>query len=301
MRIGIVVDEAGPSLGAVLDQTRAAAAAGFDGVWLSQRTSRDALTTLAVAGREVPGIELGTAVVPTYPRHPLALAAQALTVQEAVGGRLVLGVGVSHRAVVEGQYGYSFDRPARHLRGYLSALMPALRGERVSYRDETLTAIGEVQVPTRGAPTVLVGALGPAMLRVAGELADGTITTWATPTAVADHIVPTITKAAGRRTPRVVASVPVCLTAREDRLRAWAAENLAAVADLPSYRAILDRGGAAGPQDAIVLGDEVRVEQQIRRLFDAGATDVVAALLGSREEQTRTAELLTALTGSLTD
>lgn len=298
MRIGLVVDEAGPSLAAVLDRTRAAATAGFDGVWMSQRTSRDALTTLAIAGREVPDIEFGTAVVPTYPRHPLALAAQALTVQEAVGGRLVLGVGVSHRAVVEGQYGYSFDRPAHHLRGYLSALMPALRGERVSYRDETLTAVGEIQVPTSSTPpSVLVGALGPAMLRVAGELADGTITTWATPTAISDHIVPGITKAAGGRTPRVVASVPVCLTAHEDRWRAWAAENLAAVADFPSYRAILDRGGASGPQDAVVLGDETRVEQEIRRLFDAGATDVVAALLGSPEEQTRTAELLTALTG----
>lgn len=295
MRIGLVVDEGGPSLAGVLDQTRAAAEGGFAGVWLSQRTSRDALTTLAVAGREVPGIELGTAVIPTYPRHPLALAAQALTVQEAVGGRLVLGLGVSHQPVVEGQYGYSFDRPARHLRGYLSALMPLLRGESVSYRDETLTAAGSIQVPVDGPPSVLVGALGPAMLGVAGELADGTITTWATPKALADHIVPRITKAAGQRVPRVVASVPVCLTSHEDRWRAWAAENLAMVAELPSYRAILDRGGAAGPQDAVVLGDEVRVEQQLRRLFDAGATDVVAVLLGSDEERTRTAELLTAL------
>lgn len=295
MRIGLGVNEGGSSLAAVAHQTRAAAAAGFGGVWLSQHMGRDALTTLAIAGREVPGIELGTAVVPTYPRHPLALAAQALTVQEAVGGRLVLGLGVSHRPIVEGQYGYSFDRPARHLRGYLSALMPLLRGESVSYRDETLTAVGAIQVPVDRAPSVLVGALGPAMLRVAGELADGTITTWATPTAVAGHIVPVITKAAGTRTPRVIASTPVCVTAHEDELRGWVAENFAVVAQFPSYRAILDRGGASGPQDAVIVGDEAGVERQIRRLFDAGATDVVAVLLGSAEEQDRTVELLTAL------
>jgi alkanesulfonate monooxygenase SsuD/methylene tetrahydromethanopterin reductase-like flavin-dependent oxidoreductase (luciferase family) len=116
MRIGLLVDEMGPSLDTVIDQARAAATAGFAGVWLGQRTGRDALTALAVAGRQVPGIELGTGPVPTYPRHPLALAAQALTVQEAVGGRLSLGVGVSHRHIIEDQYGYSFDRPARHAR-----------------------------------------------------------------------------------------------------------------------------------------------------------------------------------------
>ncbi|WP_432838220.1 TIGR03564 family F420-dependent LLM class oxidoreductase [Dactylosporangium sp. CA-092794] len=296
MRIGIVVDEMGPSLEAVVDQTRAAAAAGFGGVWLAQRTGRDALSALAVAGREVRGIELGTAVIPTYPRHPLALAAQALTVQEAAGGRLVLGLGVSHRPFVEGWYGYSFERPARHLREYLSVLGPLLRGESVSYRGETLTAAGAVQVPAPP-PPVLVGALGPAMLRVAGELADGTITTWATATALAEHIVPVITKAAGQRTARVVASAPVCLTSDEDRVRAQLAQDLAMVGQLPSYRAILDRGRAAGPEDTVVLGDESRVEREIRRLFDAGATDFVAVPLGSDEERARTTQLLAALGG----
>lgn len=297
MHIGLVVNEGGASLAEVVDQTRDAAVAGFQGVWMSQLTGRDALTTLALAGREVPGIELGTAVVPTYPRHPLALAAQALSVQEAVDGRLVLGLGVSHQPVVEEQYGYSFDRPARHLRGYLSALMPLLHGETVAYRDENLTAAGVVQVPTDRPPSVLIGALGPAMLRVAGELADGTVTTWATARAVADHVVPNITKAAGQRTPRVVVSVPVCVTAHEERWRAWAAENFAPVGELPSYRAILDRGGAAGPADALVLGDESHVERQLRRLFDAGATDVAAMPLGSAEEQARTIGLLSALAG----
>lgn len=297
MRIGVFVDEMGPSLETVIDQSQAAAKAGFAGVWLGQRTGRDALTTLALAGRQTPGIELGTAVVPTYPRHPLALAAQALTVQEAVGGRLTLGLGVSHQYIIEGQYGYSFDRPARHLREYLSALVPLLRGESVTYQGETLKAVGAVDVAAATPPSVLVGALGPAMLRVAGELADGTITTWATPSALAEHIVPAITKAAGRRTPRVVASTVVCVTSHEDDRRAWVTENFGMVGQLPIYRAMLDRGHATGPQDTVVIGDEAVVERQIRQLFDAGATELVVVLLGSEEEQARTTALLTELAG----
>ncbi|MER7361314.1 TIGR03564 family F420-dependent LLM class oxidoreductase [Nonomuraea wenchangensis] len=297
MRIGVFVDEMGPSLDAVIDQFQAAAKAGFAGVWLGQRTGRDALTTLAVAGRQTPGTQLGTAVVPTYPRHPLALAAQALTVQEAVGGRLNLGLGVSHRHIIEDQYGYSFDRPARHLREYLSALVPLLRGESVTYRGETLTAVGAVDVAAATPPSVLVGALSPAMLSVAGELAEGTITTWATASALAEHVVPAITKAAGRRTPRVVASTVVCVTSHEDDRRAWVTENFGMVGQLPIYRAMLDRGHAAGPQDTVIIGDETAVERQIRQLSDAGATELVAVLLGSEEEQARTTALLADLAG----
>ncbi|MEU8401646.1 LLM class flavin-dependent oxidoreductase [Nonomuraea sp. NPDC048892] len=142
-----------------------------------------------------------------------------------------------------------------------------------------------------------VGALGPAMLRVAGELADGTITTWATASALADHIVPEITKAAGGRTPRVVAGTIVCVTSHEDERRAWVAENFGMVGQAPIYRAMLDRGHAAGPQGAVVIGDETAVERQIRRLFDAGATELVALPLGSEEEQARTTALLADLAG----
>ncbi|GAA3115998.1 TIGR03564 family F420-dependent LLM class oxidoreductase [Nonomuraea salmonea] len=297
MRIGLFVDEKGPSLDVIVDQSRAAATAGFAGVWLGQRDGRDALTTLAVAGRQVSGIEFGTAVVPSYPRHPLTLAAQALTVQEAVGGRLSLGLGVSHRHIIEEQYGLSFDRPVRHLREYLSALVPLLKGETVTYKGETLQAAGAVDIAAAAPPSVLVGALGPAMLRVAGELADGTITTWANAAALADHIVPAITRAAGRRTPRVVVSTVVCVTSHEDDRRQWVAENFGMVGQLPSYRAVLDRGRAAGPQDTVVIGDEIVVERQIDRLFDAGATELVVMLLGSADEQARSTALLADLAG----
>jgi F420-dependent oxidoreductase-like protein len=291
------VDEMGPSLRSVVDQIGEVAEAGFRNAWVAQRSGRDALTVLAVAGREVPGVGLGVAVVPTYPRHPLALAAQARTVQEAVGGRLTLGLGVSHRPIVEGQWGFAFDRPARYLREYLSALMPLLRGESVAVRGATVTAVGAVDGPAVAAPSVLVGALGPEMLRVAGELTDGTVTTWATPAALDEHVVPVITKAAGSRTPRVAAGTPVCVTSDEAGGRRWVAENLAVVGQLPTYRAILDRGYAAGPEDAVVVGDESSVERQLRRLFDAGATEVLAYPIGSDEERARTVEFLAALAG----
>jgi F420-dependent oxidoreductase-like protein len=301
MRIGLNVNEMGVPLDGVLDGVRAAAVAGLAGAWLPQRPGGwDALTTLAVAGREVPDIPLGTAVVPTYPRHPVALATQALTVQAATGNRLTLGIGTSHRYIVEDQFGLSFERPARHLREYLTALLPLLRGEDVAYRGDTLAAAGRLVVPGAEPPSVLVGALGPAMLRIAGELADGTVTVWAGPRALADHVVPTLTKAArGRPDPRVAAFTIVCVTADPDARRGEIARRLGPAGTQPSYRAILDREGATGPADTAVLGDEEAVAAGLRRLADAGATEVVALLLGEDAvEQDRTMRLLAELNGA---
>src|SRR5205807_5768496 len=139
MRYGVMLDTSG-SIDEVIKETRWAAQGGLSSVWSPQIFGYDALTLLALAGRAVDGIELGTAVVPTYPRHPIVLAGQALTAQEATGGRLVLGIGLSHQMVIEGMFGYSFDHPARHMREYLSALLPLVRGETVSFAGETLKA-----------------------------------------------------------------------------------------------------------------------------------------------------------------
>ncbi|WP_020578379.1 TIGR03564 family F420-dependent LLM class oxidoreductase [Actinopolymorpha alba] len=286
------------SVDAIVEAARAAGKAGFDAAWLGQRTSWDALTSLAAVGREVPDIELGTSVVPTYPRHPLMLASQALTVQASSGNRLNLGLGVSHRYIIEDQFGYSFDRPARHLREYLSALAPLLRGERVSYQGETLKAVGAIDAPGATPPSLLIGTLGPAMLRIAGELADGTISIWAGPATLADYIVPTITRAAaeaGRPDPRVVAQSFVCVTSDEAGRRAEVGEQFGAAVDVPAYRAIFDREGAAGPQDTVIAGDETSVVRQIRRLADAGATELLAIPIGPAIEQARTTELLASL------
>jgi F420-dependent oxidoreductase-like protein len=270
---------------------------GFSSVWASQIFGYDALGLLGVVGSSVQGIELGTAVVPVYSRLPQVMAQQALTVQAASGGRLVLGIGTSHQVVVEGVWGLSFDRPARYLREYLSALMPMLRGEPVPFEGDVVTArpLGPLEIPGAGRPPVVVAALGPTMLGVAGRMADGTAT-WMTGTkTVAEHIVPTIGEAAhaaGRPDPRVVVSLPVTVTADVEAARARIDEALAIYPTLPSYRAMLEREGATAPSDVAFVGDEEAVSAAVGRLEAAGATDFVAALVGTAEERQRTGELL---------
>jgi alkanesulfonate monooxygenase SsuD/methylene tetrahydromethanopterin reductase-like flavin-dependent oxidoreductase (luciferase family) len=165
MRHGFMLDTSKP-VDEIVGQARFAAESGYSTVVTSQIFGYDALTLLAVVGREVPGIDVSTAVVPTYPRHPIMLAAQALTTHAITGGRLVLGIGLSHQVVIEGMYGYSFDRPARHMREYLSALMPLLRGEAANVQGETLkaTTMGPIEVQVEAPPTVLLAALAPVML-----------------------------------------------------------------------------------------------------------------------------------------
>lgn len=212
------------TLEAVIDQVRVAADAGFATAWSSQALGWDALTTVAVAGAAVAGIAVGTAVVPVPQRHPMVLAAQALTAQAAVAGRLTLGVGAGVGVMVSGMFGLPSDRPVRRMREYLTVLGPLLRGEGVDHRGQTLTAVGAVTVPGGvSPPSVLVAAMGPRMVRVAGELSDGTVTWMTGPKALGEHIVPAITKAAadaGRRAPRVVAGLPVCVTGTADDVRA---------------------------------------------------------------------------------
>ncbi|KAK1181005.1 TIGR03564 family F420-dependent LLM class oxidoreductase [Streptomyces sp. NBS 14/10] len=301
MRIGLLLNVLGTPLDAVVEQARDIAASGLGTAWLPELGAWDAVTAAAAIGPQVPGLTLGTSVVPTYPRHPLTLAAQALTAQAATGNRFTLGVGVSHRHIIEGQFGHSYDRPARHLREYLSVLAPLLRGESVTYEGETIKAAGAVTAPGAEPPALLVGALGPAMLKVAGELADGTITAWAGKAALADHIVPTITQAAtraGRPAPRVVAFKAVGVTAHPEARRATMAEQFSQVDQIPHYRAVLDRDGSQGPQDTAALGDESTVEQALRELLDAGATELIASPVGTPEEQSRTLALLAELTAS---
>jgi F420-dependent oxidoreductase-like protein len=295
MRIGIWIGAKAPSLAHITEQVEVAARGGYASAWLGGNDGWDALTALAVAGTQVPGIGLGTAIVTTYPRHPLVLASQALSVQAATGGRLTLGIGVSNRFVVEGQYGYAFDKPARYMREYLSALIPLLRGQAISYQGSTIKASGAVEVPGAAPPPVLIAALAPAMLAIAGELADGTITNWATPTAIRDHIAPLITKAAaGRPAPRIVAATFVAVTDDEPGLRARVAEQFGRIEQVPSYRAILDRGGAEGVHDAVIAGDESSVARQLRQMSDAGTTELIAHPLGTSQDQARTIQALTA-------
>lgn len=303
MRIGLAVgDVRGPTTAEELvHQVETAAGHGFDTAWCAQALGWDALTALAVAGVRVPGIRLGTAVVPVPQRHPLLLASQALSVQAAVGDRLTLGIGAGIAMMVRSMYGLPADRPARRVREYLSVLDPLLRGETVAHQGDTLTAAGAVELPGARPPSVLVAALGPAMLRVAGELADGTVTWMTGPRTLADHIVPSVTRAAaaaGRPAPRVVAGLVVCVTADETAARERVADRFGLAGRVPEYRAVLDREGAAGPQDIVIAGDEDEVARQVRRLADAGVTDFFASPFGSPEEQERTVGVLAGLARS---
>lgn len=282
MRIGLLLGEPkGPdALGRLREQIARAAGDGFTSAWMSNIFGLDALTALAVAGSGVPGIELGTGVVPTYPRHPAVLAQQALTVNAALDGRLALGVGLSHQIVIEGMYGYSFERPARHMREYLSVLVPLVRGEHVAFEGETLKAQIGLTTPGTGDMPVLIAALAPRMLKLAGELADGTVLWMTGPKTVTEHVAPAVTeaaRAAGRPAPRIVCTLPVCVTDDVEAARERAGEVFKIYGQLPSYRAMLDREGAAGPADVAIVGDEDVVSAQIEALAEAGVTDFVAA------------------------
>ncbi len=298
MRIGIFGGEP-PSIDAAVGQAREAAEQGFSGYWLSQIFGFDALSVLAVVGREAPGIDLGTGVVPTYPRHPMMLAQQALTVNAASGGRLVLGIGLSHQIVIESIFGLSFEKPVRHMREYLSILVPLIRTGSVSFTGETLSANATIDVPGSSPCPVLVAALGPKMLELAGMLADGTMTWMTGPDTLGTLTVPTITtaaSAAGRPAPRIGAGMPVCVTDDAAAAREHAAAVFQVYGVLPSYRAMLDREGAAGPADVAIVGREQEVAAGIARLADAGVTDFAAVEFGGDpDERRRTRELLRSL------
>lgn len=295
MRIGINGTNDIQSLDRVLDRARLAQADGFATYWLGQIFGTDALTALAVAGREIPGIEMGTAVVPVHPRHPQMLAAQALTVQQAIGGRLALGIGLSHQIVVENMWGYSFEDPLRYMREYLDALVPLLNGQPVNVHGEVITAVGGLDL-SADPPPLLLAALGPKMLRLAGSRGAGTITWCTGPRTLADHIVPTITVAseeAGFGEARVVAGLPISVTTKVDETRELATNMFAIYGGLPSYRAMLDREGVAGPADLAIIGDESTAAAGVRQLVEAGVTDFAAVELGvDKEDRLRTRAFL---------
>ncbi len=274
---------------------------GFDSLWVPQTFGLDTLTAIAVAGQTVPDITFATAVVPTYPRHPMMLAQQALTVNAAIGGRLVLGIGPSHKPVVEGSWDISFDKPIRHLREYLEILMPLLHERSVRYQGETLTTKADIQIDAP-APKVMLSALGPQLLKVTGRLADGTILWMTGPKTIADHSTPVIREAAaaaGRPEPEIVAGFPICVTdgsaeANQDT-RERAARSFAMYGTLPSYKAMLDREGYEGPGDIAIIGGAGEVEDRVRALAEAGVTTFAASEFGSRDQRAATRELLVSM------
>jgi F420-dependent oxidoreductase-like protein len=296
MQIGIWIDDEKP-LPAVVDAVVDAERRGFARAWFGQRLGWDPLTVIAAVGDRAPRIGLGTAIVVTWSRHPLTLAAEALTAQAAVQGRLTLGIGPSHQPIVEGRFGHRWHRPGRHVEEQLDVLVPALRGKAVEVHGETVTAVGTLTAPGTPAPPLLLAAHGPRLLRLAGEKADGVITTWTDARSVAEHVVPAVrAAAAGRPDPQVVVGVIATLTDDPDAARAHVARSFGMAGDLPSYRRSLDQAGLAGPEDTILAGNEAELEKAVRRFADAGATELQLCPVGPPAEQSRTIEFFGELT-----
>jgi len=272
----------------VVEEARRAEADGYATYWASQIFGHDALTALAILGREVPRIELGTSVVPTYPRHPMVLAQQALTVNAAAGGRLCLGVGLSHQIVIESMMGMSFAKPVRHLREYLTVLGALSRGESVSFEGEDYRVHATLNVAGATPFPIVVAALGAQTLKVTAELADGTLTWCTGPATLSGHTIPTITaaaEAAGRPAPRVIAALPVCVTDDVNGARERAAKVFSVYGQLPSYRAMLDREGAEGPADIAIVGSPAEVTDRIGSLAEIGVTDFAAVEFGVGDDE----------------
>jgi F420-dependent oxidoreductase-like protein len=268
--------------------------AGYTSIWVPQIPNDfDALTAIVLMGRATGRIELGTAVMPIQTRHPVAMAQQALSTQAVCGGRLTLGLGPSHHWIVEDMLGLSYDRPARQVRHYLDVLNVALAGpgpvdvENDGYRVHNPLDVTDI-TPT----PILLAALAPVMLRIAGEHASGTILWMADERAIAEHVVPRLTKAAaeaGRRAPRVVAGIPVVLCRNDevDDARAWANVALGHAEYSPNYQRLLEHGDATDVGDVAAAGDESAVVERLRRFRDAGVTDLGVRVLplGSNRDE----------------
>ncbi len=285
MKIGIngtgLVQRA--SVDAIADHAQRAASDGFSSYWLAEHPTGglDALTVLTVVGLKVAEIELGTAVVPTFPRHPMVLAGQVLTARSVIGNRLTLGIGLSHE-VMMAQLGLSFDRPIRHLKDYLGVLMPLLAEGKVAYHGESIRCDADSFFKPEVRCPVVVAALGPQALKVTGRMADGTTLAWVGPRTVREHIKPRLTEAASaadRPSPRIIATLPICVTDDEQRVRALISRTLTMYAELPSYKAMFEREGVAEPGDLALVGSASRVSELIAELAEAGVTDYAASEL----------------------
>jgi len=274
----------------------AAEEAGFASTWCTHITRGiDSLTVLAAAARATTRIELGVGVVPSYPRHPMALAQSAATIQALAGGRFVLGVGVSHRPVIEGMHGLDYRSQLGHLREYLTVLNDLLDGGSVGFSGEHYRVNGEFTVPGTSRVPVIVGALAAGMSRLGGELADG-VTTWlAGPKSLEQVVVPAVTegaRVAGRPEPRVLAGIPVAVDPDLDRAREATARVFGRYGMLVNYRRLFEREGVDGPVELAITGDKTTVRARIQALFDAGATDVWAVPFDTGHGISATKDLL---------
>ncbi len=300
MDIGVVLP-AGAGVKNVVDAAvalgREAADLGLTSAWLPQRFDFDSIALAGIVGREVPELAVGSSVVPIFARHPILVASQAQTTQAATGGRYTLGLGLGAEVFVEPVFGTPYELPIRRLREFLTTFRSVVDTGAVDFVGETIIARTPMPatVPGGSPIPVVVAAMGPQALRVAGELADGTLPLLAGPKALAEHIVPAITKAAaGRPAPRIVAAVPGLVAADVDAVREAAAAQTAFYDTIPSYQRIVELSGASKAAELVTVGDEETVAKTVRDYLDAGATEIVFTQtnLGTEEDRRRTWRLL---------
>jgi len=302
MRIGLLDgaqrDRRPATLDELLARARLAEEVGLSSIWFSNIFGHDAMTVAALAARVTDRIEVGTAITPTYTRHAYAMAQQAASTAAAARGRFTLGVGPSHRVVVEEMWGLSYEHAYAHTREYLSVLVPLLTTGKVEHAGTHFTVRAHVTA-TEGLPVpVLLSGLGPKMLALAGTLAAGTITWLVGARTLREHIVPRIREAAaeaGRPAPRIVVELPLALTDDVAGARELARRMFKSYGVLPAYRAMLDREGAAGPAEVAIVGDHDAIGEQLLRLAEAGATDFNAAPIALGEHDARLDDCLRAL------
>jgi F420-dependent oxidoreductase-like protein len=296
MRIGLFLSESaspGDTLDSHVTRVQQAERDGFSTAWFTQEFGLDALMFAALVGRVTTRIELGTAVVPTYPRHPVIMAQQALTAEAACDGRFVLGIGLSHQVVIQTILGLSFAKPYSHLREYLSVLEPLIRRGSVSFVGSQFTVNASVSVAGAKSCPILLAALAPKMLGLAGAIGDGTITWMTGPKTLREHTIPRLlaaAKEAGRLAPRVVAGFPIAITEDISAARAAAARIFQIYGALPSYRAMLDREGVSAPEDVALVGNEASVGRQLDQLAELGVTDFAGGLFPAGEDASATVE-----------
>lgn len=295
MRIGWFGGSDAPTLDAVVASARRAHASGFDTFWLPQVTGLDALVALAVVAREVPTIELATAVVPIQGRHPLPLALSALTVADAAGpGRFTLGLGVTHPSVSEGWFGVPYSGIVDACEEVLTALHGFFSAERRADVDgEHLRVHASVAIQAP-APGIVLAAMGPKMVRLAGTLADGTLTWMSGPNGVRAVAAGLRDAAAGvgRPAPRVAVGIPVCVTDAPAPVRERLATYMNRSAQMPAYRRQIDIEGVETPVDLAVVGTEEEVDEHLDRFIAAGMTELCANVVGTPDEVARTIVVL---------
>jgi F420-dependent oxidoreductase-like protein len=288
MRIGL--NGGASSVDKMVEQAQRAEAEGFSALWYPSAVAGDPVTPMAIAGRATSSIELGTAVLQTYTSHPVLQANRIAAAASAMGRPgFTLGIGPSHAPVIEDRYGLSYATAGRHTEEYVDIVAALLRGEPVDLAGEELTLRGVEAQPPPQPVQVLVAALAPRLLRVAGEVADGTILWMGNARAIESHVAPRIGKAAadaGRPAPRIVAGLPVAVHDDVDEARAVAAQQFTIYGQLPNYQRILAHGGVTGPAEAAIVGDEASVGAQLQGLLDAGATDIWAAIFPVGDDRT---------------